>query len=715
MFFGDEFKDNITTLPPPPFVTPIVKSTSIDSNYPPSIISSTSEKSIFDAIREGLNFIEKNDEHVGSLLDGNLKLNITTTQKPPSNIKQSELSFLDILLGPDDEDDEDLILDGSSTSTTPRSTSINYVTSDNFKYFYTTPKPQTVITVMASPYSSTVEELKKETTIYVTQPKTVTDVTYSTFNDFLTDHSTEGYSTASTNFDFDTTEIVSPTTENDSTSTISDFTNTEKEQTESTSIETTEQEATESLGTSTQVETSSYDPINRNETTVKYDYSTISESTTSIPETSTNNEDKFIKNLKIESMENKTDRTSTNITTVTSINYRNSSNADAQFSAFLNGIAEILNDHNATYLTQNISGFTENLKLDPLTSVKRSTTPKIPNTISTTIAPLLANQNNTTSQLDRIQESAITTLTTTHAPIVEVKPLLINSNPSILETDINYDYSEPTLPPSLPNLKIIPFLPTDAVKNTRPNSNYYKIKPTNYPILTSENFENLFLSVNDQPKKSDLHGSYELEHDDYQKESKTSVGHGEFELYNLNTKSTKPNKEKLEFNNNFNIDTTGYPNDRVFLVPESKSKIKYDAYDRTAYPLITEKYDGSKVHYGTADVVHENYGQFGTDFNYDSYLEKHIADSYNSNNNNEANQFNKNTYQLTSGGGGTHLTDDVDNSGLHFPSTFEKFATIYPEKKVYGKIEFTTTNPVFGFERNNNQFSPPSKTEGNQI
>lgn len=55
--------------------------------------------------------------------------------------------------------------------------------------------------------------------------------------------------------------------------------------------------------------------------------------------------------------------------------------------------------------------------------------------------------------------------------------LVIDSNPSILETDLNYDYSEPTLPPSLPNLKIIPFLPTDAVKPVEPFSrqkvNYY--------------------------------------------------------------------------------------------------------------------------------------------------------------------------------------------------------------------------------------------------
>ncbi|KAL7741625.1 hypothetical protein ACLKA6_019393 [Drosophila palustris] len=49
------------------------------------------------------------------------------------------------------------------------------------------------------------------------------------------------------------------------------------------------------------------------------------------------------------------------------------------------------------------------------------------------------------------------------------KPLIINTNPSILEAEPldDNDSTGPTLPPSLPNLKIIPFLPTDAV-NTAP-------------------------------------------------------------------------------------------------------------------------------------------------------------------------------------------------------------------------------------------------------
>lgn len=64
-------------------------------------------------------------------------------------------------------------------------------------------------------------------------------------------------------------------------------------------------------------------------------------------------------------------------------------------------------------------------------------------------------------------------------------PSVINSNPSILETDYNLDYNEPTLPPSLPNLKIIPFLPTDAVKYNRNPTDFYSESDSVYPSITT--------------------------------------------------------------------------------------------------------------------------------------------------------------------------------------------------------------------------------------
>ncbi|XP_033150657.1 mucin-5AC [Drosophila busckii] len=57
-------------------------------------------------------------------------------------------------------------------------------------------------------------------------------------------------------------------------------------------------------------------------------------------------------------------------------------------------------------------------------------------------------------------------------------PIIIKTNPSILEAEPmdESDSTSPTLPPSLPNLKIIPFLPTDAVDaaaKTNNNNNFY--------------------------------------------------------------------------------------------------------------------------------------------------------------------------------------------------------------------------------------------------
>ncbi|KAJ6646356.1 hypothetical protein Bhyg_01567, partial [Pseudolycoriella hygida] len=43
--------------------------------------------------------------------------------------------------------------------------------------------------------------------------------------------------------------------------------------------------------------------------------------------------------------------------------------------------------------------------------------------------------------------------------------------------------------------------------------------------------------------------------------------------------------------------------------------------------------------------------------------------------------------------------------------SFDKFGTEFPERHVYSKIEFSTGNPIFGYN-GNNKFSPPSKTEG---
>lgn len=126
-------------------------------------------------------------------------------------------------------------------------------------------------------------------------------------------------------------------------------------------------------------------------------------------------------------------------------------------------------------------------------------------------------------------------------PIPLAIPPLTKPNLSSLDTDYHYDYSEPTLPPSLPNLKIIPFLPTDAVKNDRKKPyDYYKINPSSYPAITTEIYERnkymetpVFSQINLGEKRIDYSNSYsnkDLSHEIIKKEDTSNV-RGSFESY----------------------------------------------------------------------------------------------------------------------------------------------------------------------------------------
>lgn len=112
------------------------------------------------------------------------------------------------------------------------------------------------------------------------------------------------------------------------------------------------------------------------------------------------------------------------------------------------------------------------------TTTARSTTIKIASSESTTVSLQLLTTTTTT-----------TTSRTTTTSLPKITAVQIKSNPSILETDLSYDYSDQTLPPSLPNLKIIPFLPTDAVKNIIHQNDGYK---SNYNYYQSDSNTNTY-------------------------------------------------------------------------------------------------------------------------------------------------------------------------------------------------------------------------------
>ncbi|XP_017465132.1 PREDICTED: mucin-5AC isoform X1 [Rhagoletis zephyria] len=149
-----------------------------------------------------------------------------------------------------------------------------------------------------------------------------------------------------------------------------------------------------------------------------------------------------------------------------------------------------------------------------VTTSRTPTTTKEPksvdNTNATTAKTSTITTTTTTPKPSSTTRTTTTTTTTTTTggstiipPSTTPKPVEIKTNPTILEADPFDANAEPTLPPSLPNLKIIPFLPTDAVKadrNKPPYDYYHSNAPTakidydqydegnRYPAITEPHF-----------------------------------------------------------------------------------------------------------------------------------------------------------------------------------------------------------------------------------
>lgn len=251
------------------------------------------------------------------------------------------------------------------------------------------------------------------------------------------------------------------------------------------------------------------------------------------------------------------------------------------------------------------------------------------------------------------------------------KPIIINSNPP---PDINYDYSEPTLPPSLPNLKIIPFLPTDAVKNlvhtnrVKSNYNYYQnnaspysdaadkknepVKYTTFSHPTTEypkplNNNNNYAMYNVKPTANDR-----IDYYSYGAEHKESLDYGLYSPFGGNV-NTKLDYELYEQNHPSKLQTT------------SVKTVPYEA-----------------------------------DYDYDVY---HL------NNANEKNRPNFNTNYIPV----QYSTNGALNTGIGEPfraPDFEKYATIRPDSK--HPLNDLELRSALHNADGKNKFTPPAKTEG---
>ncbi|XP_055637022.1 uncharacterized protein LOC129775873 isoform X2 [Toxorhynchites rutilus septentrionalis] len=235
-----------------------------------------------------------------------------------------------------------------------------------------------------------------------------------------------------------------------------------------------------------------------------------------------------------------------------------------------------------------------------------------------------------------------------------------SSIPSILEADISLDYGDPTLPPSLPNLKIIPFLPADAVKKSEPPIalaapyDFYKPNPTSYPIIT-ESYEPYGVL-------------------------------GEHDIH------------------------PGMP----FKPP------KYDySYDSSlSYPALTENYDvDAKNNQYNAKIIRDKYDTINdSDYDYDTdTLAKYDIHSKQELFKNELKKFIPTTYEAPKEGIYVPVYDKYGvgypEKNVYYPNHKDKYEPVVFKTK----LEITSEHPLYRLEEKpavSSGFSPPTKTEG---
>lgn len=706
-FFSEENAENDTSKEPDQ--QPNFESYSPTPDYSPSI-SSTSEKSFFDAIREGLNYIDSNDEHVEKILDSP-GLNATTITDRPVERNTTGLSFLDILLSDDDDNDdedensEETLSDLSrpNDSTTVYSSHLSnselnhdrYALLDEQTAHETTTIPAFIVNsvkhVELSSPTKTSNYDRSATERIISQYITYTSVPNQYFET----------STMSTRQDFDTSTIAEPTTQDQTSVTPPKYetTNTFEEANTtggSTSNPTYDDDI---FAEKTSTETEEFTRLQS--TTASNDRNETGEQTTTEPSLVSTFFEEFshlftkqnplkesdASNNRPQTIQQQASTLNSGIIKIGGLNQVTTQSPSTSkptrrvYPTIISSTAypyvKSSLEKSSTPLIVTVTSPTTTTK--PISS--SSTTPSTTPSTTTTRSPSTDQQKTSTTKT-RSTTSAIPITTSpattsteptrpkvhpTHSTVAIEHPP-IDSNPSILDSDLNYDYGDqPTLPPSLPNLKIIPFLPTDAVRkdnvNVHPKLEYYSTISTSYPILT-ENYENPYLTSDSLQNRNADFTAFEVD----ESEAKDTFNH---------------NNDHTDFNS-YSIESTGYSNDAIFGIPITNAK----SPDYSQYPSITEKSNVEQ----TIISKYPAYSKYN-DYDYEPYHSDKGLDS---------NKYVPGTYELLDG--------HEYNVQSRNPS-FDNFPTEYPERLVHSKIEFTTVNALYGYN-GKNKFSPPSKTEG---
>uniref|UniRef100_A0A1S4H144 VWFC domain-containing protein n=1 Tax=Anopheles gambiae TaxID=7165 RepID=A0A1S4H144_ANOGA len=251
----------------------------------------------------------------------------------------------------------------------------------------------------------------------------------------------------------------------------------------------------------------------------------------------------------------------------------------------------------------------------------------------------------------------------------------VSNIPSILESDIGMDYDEPTLPPSLPNLKIIPFLPADAVKKNDPPKpvsivpptyTYFKNHPNNYPIVNDP--------YEAPPSGYGVSNEHEILHPGMTYKAPGKPMTAEYEY------AYDPAINYPALTESYDVDAkNGYYNTKVI-------RDKYDTVDEMDYDYDTDTIHKYAEHPAKQDL-------------FQNELKKFIPTKY-----------------------------EVPQEGTYVP-VYDKYGVGYPEKNVYytnhkelgygagaklDKVQVQSTdNPLFRIDGTDmSGFSPPTKTEG---
>ncbi|XP_037913272.1 uncharacterized protein LOC119652951 [Hermetia illucens] len=487
-------------------------------------IKTSTEKTFFDAIREGLEYIDNSESTVADVLKQLNIINDTTTSTSTSTTETAlldkldqeedeDLGLFDILLGKTKEKDseksnstEDYDEEGNADGEEVNSTEVTDTGNDKSGDNLLEKQVNNPEVITNKDTGNNTEEQKVEggTKMEVTEDDLVDEdkVTVSimsiTDDDPTTDNppstieyaneESDEYLYSTTAEEEDSTEFVDEE-DNDVHEEEQIVTTTEPNTTEASSIQQDEQHTSTEVIASTEVESKNNGLDIRASTLPSIGNATEEEMNTELPPSTSalNNDHK--------------DQTT-------------ETNGGDFFSALFNGLTKILEPTNNKTVSVGIVNKTNNDANDENVDAISESTPNGKSTSSTessiTVSPPVMEV--TTEKPIPVSPPSINILT----PMPTERTVIIKTNPSILEADYNFDYSEPTLPPSLPNLKIIPFLPTDAVKNDRKQMNYDyygKLKPTpGYPSIT-EKHDNWGHPAGTGPKNSIAKIDYDVGYD----------------------------------------------------------------------------------------------------------------------------------------------------------------------------------------------------------